>query len=66
MPKEITLDQFLTNPEQYIRNAVLGEYVEVKTGRGLNAVIINETEWTMLTQALKLCTEHPEWMGTIS
>lgn len=62
MAKEVTLEQFIDNAELFVKEAVNGEHLEIKTGRGLNAVLIDETEWTMLCQALAICSEHPEWM----
>lgn len=57
----ISFSEFIARPGTYINNAANGNYVKVATGKGNAAIIIDETEWTMLTQALKLCMEHPEW-----
>lgn len=58
---KVTLGQFLAEPERLVREAAAGEYTAVSTGDGKIAVIIDDTEWTMLRQALSLCMEHPEW-----
>lgn len=58
---KVTMKQFLAEPERVIRDAAAGEYTAVCADDGKNAVIIDETEWTMLRQALALCMEHPEW-----
>lgn len=61
MMQIITLKQYLQNPETIIKSAATGDYTAVKVGNGQCAVIIDDTEWTMLRQALALCMEHPEW-----
>lgn len=61
MMQIITLKQYLQNPETVIKSVVAGDYTAVKVGNGQCAVIIDDTEWTMLRQALALCMEHPEW-----
>lgn len=61
MMQIITLKQYLQNPETVIKSAAAGGYTAVKVGNGQCAVIIDDTEWTMLRQALALCMEHPEW-----
>lgn len=58
---KVTLKQFSAEPERIICDAAAGEYTAVRTGDGKIAVIIDDTEWTMLRQALSLCVEHPEW-----
>lgn len=58
---KVTLGQFLAEPERIVREAATGEYTAVSTDDGRIAVIIDDTEWTMLRQALSLCMEHPEW-----
>lgn len=58
---KVTLKHFLEEPEQHIRAAANGDYAAVSIGDGKTAVIIDDTEWTMLRQALALCVEHPEW-----
>ena len=58
---KVTLKQFLADPEHIVCDAAVGEYTAVRIGDGKIAVIIDDTEWTMLRQALSLCTEHPEW-----
>ena len=60
--QRITLETFLESPEQLITSAAGGEHIAVSTGDGNTAVVIDESEWEMLRQALNLCTEHPEWM----
>ncbi len=57
----VTLEQFMKNPMKYMRDAMNGEYSKVTAENGLSAVVIDEPEWTILVQALKLCMEHPEW-----
>ncbi len=57
----IAIDAFMKNPMKYMREAMDGQFCKVTAENGTAAVIIDETEWTMLCQALKLCTEHPEW-----
>ncbi|MBR6982067.1 MAG: hypothetical protein IKH75_00815 [Ruminococcus sp.] len=57
----ISIEAFMHNPMKFMREAMTGEFVKVDSGNGYKAVIINDTEWTMLSQALKLCVEHPEW-----
>ena len=57
----MTVDEFLKNPVQTVVGAVDGNVSKVSLGNGYAAVIIDETEFTMLTQALELCMEHPEW-----
>ena len=57
----VTLKQYLENPEAFVKSAAAGDYTSVNMGNGQYAVIIDETEWTMLRQALVLCMEHPEW-----
>jgi len=61
MTNDVTLEQFIENAEHFVKAAADGERIEIKTGRGLNAVLIDKSEWTMLCQALAICTEHPEW-----
>lgn len=61
MMQIITLKQYLQNPETVIKSAAAGDYTAVKVGNGQCAVIIDDTEWTMLRQALALCMEHTEW-----
>lgn len=61
---KVTLGQFLAEPERIVREAAAGEYTAVSTGDGRIAVIIDDTEWTMLRQALSLCMEHPEWTSS--
>ena len=61
MMQIITLKQYLQNPETVIKSAAAWYYTAVKVGNGQCAVIIDDTEWTMLRQALALCMEHPEW-----
>lgn len=61
MMQTITLKQYLENPEAVVKSAAAGDYTAVKVGNGQCAVIIDETEWTMLRQTLVLCMEHPEW-----
>ena len=58
---KVALKQFIEEPERHIRAAANGDYTAVSTGDGKIAVIIDDTEWTMLRQALSLCMEHPEW-----
>lgn len=60
--QEMTFDEFLKNAAALVRGASVGEFVKVRTGEGNAAVIIDETEFTMLTQALSLCVEHGEWI----
>lgn len=60
--QRITLETFLESPEYLITSAASGERVVISTGDGNAAVVIDETEWEMLQQALSICTEHPEWM----
>lgn len=63
--QETTLLNFLTDPKSFIRDALeTGTYTKIKCGKGQNAILIDEPEWEMLTQALKLCMEHPEWTET--
>ena len=61
---KVTLKQFLTESERIVRDAAAGEYTAVSIGDGKIAVIIDDTEWTMLRQALSLCMEHPEWTNS--
>lgn len=48
MMQIITLKQYLQNPETVIKSAAAGDYTAVKVGNGQCAVIIDDTEWTML------------------
>lgn len=48
MMQTITLKQYLENPEAVVKSAAAGDYTAVKVGNGQCAVIIDETEWTML------------------
>ena len=57
----ITLEEFLQSPTKYIRNAMNGDYCKVTGDNGCSAIIIDEVEWTMLCQALKLCVVNPQW-----
>ncbi len=60
--REITERDFLGNPMRFINLAAYeDEFTSVNVGKGRSAVIISDTEWQMLLQALKICTEHPEW-----
>ena len=61
--REISMMEFLGKPGIYVREAAEGEYVKVRMTDGSASVIIDEAEYAMLCQALKLCTEHPEWLG---
>lgn len=58
---KINKEQFLSDPATCLNSAAAGDYVTVLTGNGNNVVMIDECEWTMLTQALSICMEHPEW-----
>ena len=63
--QETNLRSFLINPKSFIRDAVMDDtFTKVICDDGRSAIIINDTEWTMLTQALQLCMEHPEWTAT--
>lgn len=57
----ISLEAFMKSPMKYMREAMGGNYAKVTAENGTAAILIDEIEWTMLTQALKLCMEHPEW-----
>lgn len=59
--KNVTLDSFIENPVACLDSAAAGDYVTILTGNGNNVVMIDECEWTMLTQAMSICMEHPEW-----
>lgn len=61
MEESVSLAEFVDSPEYYIRKATVGECINVKTGNGMNAIIIDESEWAMLRKALDICMEHPEW-----
>ncbi len=61
--KNITLKQFLSDPEILLHDAAAGEYSTVRFEDGSAAVMIDEAEWTILLQALKLCMEHAEWIA---
>ena len=61
--REVTMAEFLGKPGIYVREAAEGEYVKVRMTDGFASVIVDEAEYAMLCQALKLCTEHPEWLG---
>ena len=53
---------FLGNPMRFINLAAYeNDFTTLKLNGGHGAVIISETDWAMLLQAFKLCTEHPEW-----
>lgn len=56
----ITLEEFMKSPMNYMREAMDGSYCKITAENGTAAIVIDEPEWTMLTQALKLCMEHPE------
>ncbi len=58
---KVTIEQFLAEPERFLREAACGEYSTVRFEDGNAAVIIDEAEWTILRQALVICMEHPEW-----
>ena len=57
----ISFSDFIARPGTILTHAAQGQHVKVATGRGNAANIIDESEWTMLNEALKLCTEHLEW-----
>lgn len=61
----IALRDFLSLPDDYLRNASVGETIKVVLSSGYSAIIIDEPQWEMLQQALKLCTEHPEWLNDV-
>lgn len=60
--RDVSMVEFLGKPGIYVREAAEGEFVKVRMADGFASVIIDEAEWAMLCQALKLCTEHPEWL----
>lgn len=50
---EITISEFLSNPEEYLKNAVTNDdFFKVWT-KGGKAVVISEAEWNILRDALK-------------
>ena len=57
----ISIEDFMKDPMKYMRLAMDGIYTKVAAENGLSAIIIDEPEWTILVQALKLCLQHPEW-----
>lgn len=57
----ISIEEFASNPSMYIRQAMAGDYLKVTGDNGNAAIIIDESEWSMLCEALKLCIGHPEW-----
>lgn len=51
---EKTLDEFKSETDNLVKDAVLnGEFVKIKTDNG-NLVLITEEEWDMLCQALAI------------
>ncbi len=60
----IDINQFLKDPVRPIIQALDGNTTTITMGDGHRVVVVDETEWTMLNQALKICTEHPEWTTT--
>ena len=54
MMKEMSLKEFLANPESVIKEAAVnGDFTTVKVGK-CKAVIISEEEWKIMRQALNL------------
>lgn len=59
--RTMSLGDFLSKPGRIAREAADGEYTTIRLSNGSAAVMVDETEYTMLRQALSLCMEHPEW-----
>lgn len=59
--RTISLGDFLSKPGRIVRDAVDGQYTTIRLSDGSAAVMIDETEYTMLRQSLAVCMEHPEW-----
>lgn len=57
----ITIEQFLQCPFDALADTTNGISTRISIGNGHSAIIISETDYEMLKQALRICTEHPEW-----
>ena len=55
------LDEFARNIKANMLAVSEGDYLRIPLQDGAAAVIIDEAEWKMLVQALKIRLEHPEW-----
>lgn len=61
MMRTVSVGEFIRRPGVFVQEAVAGDYTTVRLANGQAAVLIDEPEWTILVQALKLCLDHPEW-----
>ncbi|MBQ7372507.1 MAG: hypothetical protein IJW67_11640 [Blautia sp.] len=57
----VSLAEFELNPARYVYKAFQEEYSKIVDPSGLTAILIDEIQYIVLKQALKICTEHPEW-----
>ena len=60
MMRTVSVGEFIRRPGSFLQEAVDGEYTSVRFPDGRAAILIDEPEWTILVQALKLCMDHPE------
>lgn len=52
---EVTLEKFKGDPEKYLRDAVdNGNYTKVNMDKDKVAVVIEEPEWNILVEAMKM------------